>query len=545
MPRDLIPELHDVLKLTGVEQKCQDFSRWGAEPRSRTWQGVRRHHVFSEEWKPNDRETFVLHVADGVAASVSRHLNPHQLRSSLEDIGSPGRNEFARTMSGEARSGVQRLWGAVEAEASPLLGDQELGGLLDFLGTDPSFDEFSMRRLKGLSPGCETYGDLLRAHPEDKKLLSRITSLETHVKLVGKLYRQLFPVLPEPDNLPGLSGTGLTEAVRKVEEEFEVWAYRVKLHFNQQPFRTRDLTVVLRLQTVVEQLIEKFSDSVILAQPGELVMISPDPALIDRVREIAAGAGFWLEVIRCRQPLGDLRASTVASVAAGPKSHVDREPSGTGTEVLHIYSEVPSEITPPICEVCQSARAVHLWPRESARAFEEEREGPQDNLCVRCFAFREVETDAGVRLRQLGGWTELPTAEVLWTRVWLDYDSLVSVLGELYFRYMQACRTLVMPTRKKPLPDVRPEWAEVRFPLIAEFQAEYDRFLQDLNSRFESLFGVRRTERVLPGSYCFLVQSGYDPFSCLRTFAEAANTHFRGFSEAPLPQCGSQWFSVG
>lgn len=81
MTRNLIPELHDCLKLTTLHHNFSDFDKFlKYVPNTRTWQGVLQHHCKTPKegkesfpaW-PTDKETFLLHMADGLAANFSRH----------------------------------------------------------------------------------------------------------------------------------------------------------------------------------------------------------------------------------------------------------------------------------------------------------------------------------------------------------------------------------------------------------------------------------------------------------------------------------------
>lgn len=206
-------------------------------------------------------------------------------------------------------------------------------------------------------------------------------------------------------------------------------------------------------------------------------------------------------------------------------------------QASHHFPDLAPEIAPPLCEICQLAQAERQWPRESEGATEEDRQGPQDDLCARCFALREAEKSAAVRLRKLGAWTDLGRAQVIWARLALDYDRLVPALQTLYFRYLCKSREGALAGRAKPVPEVRQEWAEIRFPLIAEFWDDYEAFIKAFESRVHERFGPERIEVILPSFFAIQAESGEDVFTFLTCFADAARASFPAFfdlDEAPL-----------
>lgn len=534
MSRELVPELHDVFKLTDVKQDEPDLSRYGPEPATATWTGVRCHQSFNEALRPRDHETFVLHVADGVAASISRHLNPYRLSGKRFDD-DPEAAEFIRTLSSRAAPGIVRPWRQTEDRAPQKLTGEQVRELLEFLARDPSFEEFIAHSPGGL--GGMTYGDLLRDQPEDKNVLRRITSLATHVRLVGKLYRLLLPVIQGPPVAPMATKNALDVYTQEVQGELRVQVHRVRVHFSQQPFRTRDLSVLLRLQSLVEEVESQFADSVIMAQPDELVLIATDEGLLEKLARHFNQQGFWLEVLSAQETLEDLRASSVAALATKPHPSTGSAVASPGVVPSHHFPELPTEIHPPLCEICQLAHADREWPRDSINAPEGERDGSQDALCARCFNLREAEKAMGVRLAKLADWTDLGGAQVAWFRLALDYDRLVPALQDLYFGYLCDSRQAALTGRSKPVPEVKREWAEIRFPLIAEFWDEYEMFVGRLGQQIRGAFGEDRTETILPGFFAIRAEAGSDVFSALTCFAGVVREFFPAFfdlAEAPL-----------
>jgi hypothetical protein len=106
----------------------------------------------------------------------------------------------------------------------------------------------------------------------------------------------------------------------------------------------------------------------------------------------------------------------------------------------------------------------------------------------------------------------------------------------LYFGYLKNIRAQVLSQRKKPLPEIQPEWAEIRFPLIAEFSSDYQKFLSDVQGRLLSHFGDGRTQKILPNFFCFRAEKGADAILILESFFNAARHYFPALlSDGPCP----------
>ena len=162
MGKDLIPELHDALKITVLQHDFSDFDRFGKySPKTRSWDGILQHHCKKQfPAHPTDKETFLLHLADGLAANFSRHT---------------------QSFSGERSFVIHKLWNPEYVFTDKRLkGDAEIIELLNFLSKEPTFGEFHKK-----------YKDIIETRAEDAHPGMNVTSLYTHLMLTGKFYRFL------------------------------------------------------------------------------------------------------------------------------------------------------------------------------------------------------------------------------------------------------------------------------------------------------------------------------------------------------------------
>ena len=134
--KDLIPELHDILKLfhpdvldhTFPENESKSYENH--EPQTPTWQGVKHHH------HPVDRATFFLHLADVQGASFARL--DQKIKSSTHQAIKAPRDQRKYGLY------VHKLWQPPKTGDSPhdfTLKKDNIIALLDYLKKDPSFAE--------------------------------------------------------------------------------------------------------------------------------------------------------------------------------------------------------------------------------------------------------------------------------------------------------------------------------------------------------------------------------------------------------------------
>ena len=486
MPRDLVPELHDVLKLTTLQHDFSDFDPYGREaPDTPTWRGVLQHHC-SERFPayPSDRDTFLLHLADGLVSNFSRVR---------QDI----RQETAWT--------VHRLWNPARLTPDQRLGrPDEVRTMLKILGSDPSFEDFLAR-----------YRHIFETRAEDANPGMNITDLETHVRLAGRFYRflrgsQALRLTEQTVAQAASHGVQGVAALRqRVEQEWQLHIVKCRPRLLVNPFRARDLSVFACLEEFLQDLRTRLEDNLVFASPEEFVVLSDDPGILEQLQSLAASRSIWLEISRKKEQLKD------ANLEFDPRSRRRR----INPEIVSLYPPLEAAVIPPHSEICQMHKATRVWPDDYLAPSEEEKtqEG-KDLLCETCFSIRARPS----KLKKLAYWDERGTGDLIWVRFRLDFARLHEALRQLYLQYLRSLDPQIPESR-----------AEVRFSLVAEFQQDYDNYLAELRQRLLGHFGHDRTESVLSDFFCIQAESGTDVFSVLRCFHESAKTFFPALMELP------------
>lgn len=473
MPRDLVPELHDCLKLTKYQHDFSDFPQGKfAIPGTRSWQGVIQHHC-DERFQalPVERDTFLLHLADCLASNFSRPK------------GEIGKGIFA----------VHTLWNPGKHTTDLRLSQaQEVTDLLTFYAKDPSADEFFTR-----------YEVLLKTRPEDANPTKNITSLLTHLTLTGKFYRLLegygltqneITQAIQPCKTNEERASALRHLANKNRDAFKMTIADCRFQFRQMPMRAVDLNIFHALAELMSEIGKRWPDSILFRTPEQIVLALSQVGTLDEIENLAKASGFWMDAAHLTLGLAELRPNPRTL----KRKEVRRE---------HRFGNLPEEISLPLCEVCQMAKATHMWKAE-----EEEREG--DLVCENCYSIRA----RGTLLAKLPGWTKGGNVLLAWVKVTLDYDRLNEVLRNLYWEYLKAHD-----------PNTPEDQADVRFSLVAEFQQDYEEFLKAWKESLERLSGSEAVQTILDDFHCLRFNKRGEAFSLIQAYRDLLRKYFPKF----------------
>jgi hypothetical protein len=479
MVNELIPELHDVLKITTLQHNFEDFDERFSKysPSTQSWRGVLQHHC-KEDFPayPTDRETFLLHFVDGLASGFSRHQQSYK---------------------GETNFVLHKLWNPNwQGKDFRLKKEDEIIDLLKFLSKDPTYDEFKDR-----------YRTILESRPEDAHPGMNITSLETHLSLVGKFFRFLKNskklAIQDSEIVPSIDG--ISKLRDSKMKSWHLYLTRCKFKFNQKPMRARDLNILSVLEEVASKIEHDFYDHVLYTTSDENLIFYDDPTVLEETNSIGVGQGLWMAVYR-----GMPRLDEITRFLRRPK-----------TEGEHVYTPLPNLVSPPICEICQMSGGVKNWPQDYYSQFGKDPEVIEEvteYLCEKCFSLRSRPS----KLKKLSNWTEVEDTDVLWVKLTLNYELLVTVLQQLYLDYL-----------KKFNPSAKIEDAEIRFSLISEFYKDYDSFLFGLKKSLFACFDEERVEILLKDMACIKMQKKEDLFIFLQELNRNVNLFFPEFKKFP------------
>jgi hypothetical protein len=412
-------------------------------------------------------------MADGIASNFSRH------RQSCK-----GR-EFV----------VYKLWNPQAfKEDLRLKTDGEIIELLKFYSKDPTFEEF-----------IKKYGYILESRAEDANPGKNITSLLTHLILTGKFYRFL-----KNSHILSVNDKEIIPELKKMEiltktksEQWQIYLMLCKLHFNQQPFRARDLNIFELMEDTINNISKKFSDNILFASSDELLVYYDELSLFEEIKKEIFKNGFWLSVVWTKGTLREMKKADFTDLPRVKHENI-------------FPASLPKEITPPLCEICQMAPGIKTWPDDYLTMFDLDEdivyEGIE-HLCETCFSIRSKPS----RLKKLKNWSE-ENFDIIWLKITLDYKKLTSTLKLLYFQYLQ-----------KLNPHASKDEAEVRFSLVYEFQRDYKHFIKEFKDEIMKIFTLTKVETILDDMFCIKAESQGDIFLILELLNNLLKTIFPEF----------------
>jgi hypothetical protein len=261
-------------------------------------------------------------------------------------------------------------------------------------------------------------------------------------------------------------------------------------------------------------------------------MFFADERQFAQIAEMIFQAGFRLElIISNRHPLHEI---------TNPRWII-------ADEWKTNQKDLPEKFEPPICQVCQIAKATKRWPidfiletkdicdncskliTESSltEAFEHlcETDGAKlwdltedtttEDLCETCYQIRAQ----GVKLLKLKDWTEAGGTKVVWLKLTLDFDALNTTLSELYEAYLNSLG-LKMPKDNA-----------IRFPVISEFLDDYNEFLSSVKISIINAFGEENIEFVANDLLCIRIEKLDEIMKALKLYNEEFNRFFPKFKE--------------
>lgn len=536
--KDIKPEMHDIGKLidkrvTEIEHTFENYpGKLTGVPSIKMnpiWDGILHHH------SPKNFKSFVLAIADQVAAATSRHerigekpiYNVYKLWNPPSDI-------------------FHELSSAIGVDSS---NPNWVAEIVEFINKNPSVEEY-----------FEKFGGHLKLRTEDATPGSNITSLWTHSKLTALLYDFLYNYLEKVGDkwFEVTPKDEIRNYIHRVREETKIKIAKVRINFPQHPIRIRDLNVFDALEEIKDKILKKYPNNIIFVGFNELLLILPLDEKLDEIKEIASRYGFWFEYVErvqnLNQPYPDpdekmRRINKIQKlqykkfeeqIRKIPPNKRKRAEEGVRKTIFEkgkearriaelwneyryelkeglykkysIYPDLPTQITPPICEICQLSQATEKWVDEES--------GIVENLCANCFNIRK----RGSKFPKLDEWEKEGADRILWIRVSLDINGLINVLEDLYAEYLE---TLGL---KNP-----EERAEIRFSVLSEFDWDYREFLNKFRDKILEMFGEDNFQQILKEFVSVRIKELRDILIILRIFDELFTEFFPKFKEVESP----------
>lgn len=451
--KTFVPELHDIGKLVDKDAIKSvnrislkdhvfinfDFTKLGInQPTSPSWWG--QYHHFKDiintdinTWSIKDingnipsiedkYHLFLLILADHLASSVSR---------AVDFKGGPGPNgDGILKLWNENYYNSQRNKGKYWA-AFKTLGELKI--LFDVIQNCQSGEEFLGK-----------YKEYLLLTPEDRSIPKNVTSLYTHIELVGKIYRVFeknTKVVKKSNGEIAIEYEGKeVQTVKEAEggnrtkgsgDEIAKGKWQAKLlkcwiKFPHSFVRLQDVNLLKQRDELINCTKNKYKDEVLLATSDFILLFLPANGDAKQIFEPFLEWNFYVEVEEILADLGILNSILDSKILKIREQNQQPQLSilnnrGTKIRKIYFFPELSDEIKPPICEVCQQRRGVE---REKGRI--------KEWICDKCSEIRNM----GEPFREYGTIWEEENVKVCWFKFSLNQKKLEEWLRDKFEKYI-------------------------------------------------------------------------------------------------------------
>lgn len=459
-----LPELHDIGKLVSKNAKDEaeqqigksweghvfvdfDFKSFGmSQPTSPSWWGQYHHEIRSDkdlnDWKDVPQNfrlsLFLLILADHLASSVSRAtLGPERKEPTQEGTLKLWNKNY---YSSQRSKGT--FWAAFKTI-------DDLKILFNEIENCQSGEEF-----------LNKYKEYLLLTPEDKSIPRNITSLYTHVELVGKIYRVLeknTKLITEPDDTIAVECNGIKVKTIKEAEggrrtvgtcnndwncvdciEFNScniakgrWQARLVkcwIKFPHSFVRLHDINLLRKREELVNCIASYYKDEVIFATSDFIILFLPPNQDLKEIIKPLLDWGFYIEAEETLADLGILNSILDRKTLRARQSNEQPRLNVLNSRDTKVYRrylmpEIPDEIQPHICDICQQKRGV-----------ERTKETIREWVCEKCQEIR----DMGEPFREYATVWEEEGVKVCWFKFSLDQNKLETWLQNAFGEYIDS-----------------------------------------------------------------------------------------------------------
>ncbi len=531
MTNEFVPELHDIGKMVDNAVIIQDAKAhpelhlpivdanvsghllawvdwehldWETEPFKSLKDNpnlpmVRRHHpVHGEEDEfaklpqgapPSDilfrKEMLLLKLADHYASTFSRSVaesgEHHQEFKALGDVVGHDRKRMVLWRKKAASNGVALNQSTKFIDLLKTMSDSNL-----------SSEQF-----------LESNAAVLRYLPEDSTAPRDVTSLLTHMTLVGQVYRFLRQAYADQLHDDTVAWLDQAHRVRTVgQAEGRDWLMTLvtcHLKIPQHPVRVGDMNVFRRQELALEKIKGALQNQTLFYTNDTIWFMLPSSHQVTLEKEIEKALaplydreawaesrepGFWAET----RALQDIKLRPQQPEIRRLRWQRDREllDDPQIRERSH-YGQIAAEpFAPPLCSICQMRQATKQWPHDSRYSEVQARGGTPEDLCEVCLDIRDVQVEK--RFTKLASWHpeegkagDLKTA---WVKLTLDYDKLIDYLGVSFGEYLGTLRKRV-PAENAPALRALDIASQEFNPLalMADYIEDYRRMTQAIDVR--------------------------------------------------------------
>jgi len=443
MNKPFIGELHDIGKLVDGEALNKpgiqvsghtfhdfDFSQIGiSQPSSFSWWGQYHHKIENDkeikDWRDIPlgfkQDLFLLILADHLASSVSRATT-----------------ELVKITP--AHEGILKLWNKNYYKSQKEKGKfwaafrniNDLKIVFNEIENCESGEEFLSK-----------YRENLLLTPEDKNAPRNITTLHTHIELVGKIYRifkKKTRVFTEPDG--SLSIEYNEEKVKTIKEaeggkrtigindvdkgKWQARLIKCWVKFPHSFVRLSDVNLLQKREELVNSIASYYKDEVIFATSDFITLFLSLNQNLNEIFKPFLDHGFHIEIEETLADLGILNSILDRKTLKARQSNNRERLKVLNSRATKIYKryllpEIPDKLKPPICDICQQNMGV-----------EQLKGNIREWICQKCQEIRDI----GEPFKEYGTVWEEEGVKVCWFKFSLDQSKVETWLQNAFKEYI-------------------------------------------------------------------------------------------------------------
>ena len=411
--------------LSGHTFEDFDFNTLGIDkPASPSWWGQYHHKIDASKdiniWQDIDSaykpDVFLLIIADHLASSISR---------ALPQLGSAGKSEGVLKLWNKKLKSKCKNWAAFRSE-------DDLRKMFAILDKINSPDEF-----------LREYREYLLITPEDKSIPRNITSLYTHIELVGKIYRvlkkhcefvsEIYLKLSgnQVKTIFEAEGGNRTTGDQNVNKgQWQARFVKCYIKFPHSFARLHDINLLVKQDELIKSLLTNYQDYVMFYMLNFISLFLPTGMELKDMFKDFLNNGFFIEYVETIADLGILRSNLDTKTMKARKNNEQQTLTVLNNRDTKVFKkiimpeDITEEIPPPICDICQMRQATE-------RIKENIREWICDNCC-------DIRTE-GEKFPYHEEWQD---QKIIWLKFSLNHDKLEHWLQEAFNRYIDGLDNL-------------------------------------------------------------------------------------------------------
>ncbi|MBL7086592.1 MAG: hypothetical protein ISS28_05795 [Candidatus Cloacimonetes bacterium] len=504
--KTFIAELHDIGKLID-HKNCkymishyfnkEELEKIGIQtPQNKTFTGIQKHHCgknnpYCEDEKEilNDLDIVLLIMADHFSSGFSRISNE------LENI-------VNNSFSVKDKS-VYKLWNSnsrIDLTNKLIVCNTEnIRKIIDII-ENGDFDT--------LQNQCK---ELLKLVPENKKQLFNLVSLQTHLILVGKIYRFLKGQVESFKN-GKIKFYGDIErtptGIQDLENTVNFRIVYVSIVMPKFMARVSDLEIFKLINSRLGKLEDK--DQVLFVSSESFLFICNKDSNIEKMEFVKEFLQLGLrlktiEIIDGLSKIGqipqELANEEIKKEYKNLIKHINNKNIPEDRKIslkedfvkkyqsfFHSYEKERHEFVSNLCDICQSREAIpynNLIDKEK-RLVTKEEEGKAiiESVCRECLNIRAEYAKKG-GLKDFAKWEdELPQPDAVWIKISLNIENLSVAFKDKYEEYIDSVLS------EERLDTEFKNKYELRFTWIAEFLDDYNSFFREFYERIKLITDV-------------------------------------------------------